>query len=161
VRWQLRRRDLLLNGKTLELLGADASVGVVNPLVDPRFVAAVADVGGRRGFARRRDAVAALLGEIAPTAALARPDKARFGEVFWRSPSRTLAREWRGEAVDGSLVHPARLQAIWHGSSVELRTAHLLQQVWLVTNRPRDSSTCLDLCPTGAQSSQRLHSPRL
>jgi hypothetical protein len=102
--------------------------------------------------------VAALLGELAPTDALARRDKARFGEVFWRSPSRTLAREWRGEAVDGSLVDPARLQAIWHGPSVELRTAHLLQQVWLLTNRPLDSSKSLDRCPTVAQS---LQSPRL
>jgi hypothetical protein len=132
VRWQPRRGDLAVQISGLQELAADAGTRALLPLVDPGFIAAVARAGGRRGFTTRLAAVAALLGEIVPNAILERRTKAVFGEGFWRSPARTLAREWDGDGVDPSLVDIPALRSIWRARELPpFRTALLIQQVWL------------------------------
>jgi asparagine synthase (glutamine-hydrolysing) len=131
VRWQYRRRDLTLGTAALELLADDAGARLVHPLLDRGFTATVAEAGGRRGFPSRGAAMAGLFGSAAPRAVLERRGKARLHEGFWRSPSRTLATEWHGDGVDRALVDHDALASTWRSDSPALRTASLLQQVWL------------------------------
>jgi hypothetical protein len=147
VAWQPRRRDLAAMLETLEILAADSGALVVNPLVAPGFLAAVARGGGRRGFPSRAAALHALLGDAVPAAVLERRGKARFGEVFWAAGSRALAREWEGDGVDTALVDRAALARVWGGERFSPRTAMLLQQVWLARRAREDPAQAIPQPP--------------
>ena len=71
------------------------------------------------------------LGALWPAVLDERRDKATFDEVFWRTPSRELARDWDGEAVDRALVDCVALRRAWLEPEPDLRSALLLQQVAL------------------------------
>jgi asparagine synthase (glutamine-hydrolysing) len=136
VAWQSRRRDVRLGAAALELVAEDAGARLVQPLLDSGFMAAVARAGGRRGFGSRLAAVAAMFGDVAPRAVLQRSAKARLDQAFWRSGSQKLARAWGGGDVDPALVDVEALKAIWRTDPPALRTATLLQQVWVSTMKP-------------------------
>ena len=131
--WQLSRRDTVMFAATLRRLADAAGAAVVSPLLEPRFVAAVARVGGRLGYGDRRATIAALFGDVLPPALLGRRDKAIFDEVFWGETTRMLTRSWGGAAVDARLVDRDALQAEWSTGEPNIRTALLVQQVWLKT----------------------------
>jgi Asparagine synthase len=132
ARWQPRRGDLAAQISGLEELATAAGARLVLPLMDPGFIEAVARGGRWRGFPDRLTAVKALLGEVVPSAVLERRRKAAFGEAFWRSPARDLARDWDGDGVDPGLVDVPALRSIWRRPELPpFRTALLVQQVWL------------------------------
>ncbi len=133
LRWQLSRRDTMIFGATLHRLAEGAGAAVVNPLLEPQFVAALARAGGRLGYGDRSATLAALFGEVLPRALLDRRDKAIFDEVFWGEATRTLTRSWDGAAVDEELVDRDALRAEWSTGEPNVRTALLVQQVWLNT----------------------------
>lgn len=126
--WMARRRMVVMQRESLELLGRDAGVEVTSPLLDERFLAALAGAGGSDGFGGRTPALRHALGALWPAALDDRRDKATFDEVFWRAPSRELARAWDGDAVDRTLVDPVALRREWLAREPDLRTALLLQQ---------------------------------
>lgn len=131
LRWQLRRRDTRISGDTFQAIAAGVGARILHPLLDPGFVAALARHGGWLGFGDRRATIAALFGDVIPPAVLARRDKAIFGEVFWRAPTRALMRAWDGEAVDRETVDPTALKAVWSGDGPFASTALLVHQIWL------------------------------
>jgi asparagine synthase (glutamine-hydrolysing) len=115
-------------------LAEDAGALAVHPLIDPRFVAALARAGGRTGFGDRTASMRALFADALPPVFLERKSKARFDGVFWRQPSRRFAESWHGEGVDAELVDSAALRQEWLEPDPDLRSAMLLQSAWLARN---------------------------
>jgi hypothetical protein len=136
--WAWRRRDLELSRRSLALLGGDAGTDVVHPLLDPEFLQALCRSGISPETAGGR---ARLLGQVFgacyPDAVLRPRPKATFGEVFWRRHTRSLLAAWDGSGVDPSVVDPAGLRREWQRPQPDLRTALLVQQVWLATPAAR------------------------
>jgi hypothetical protein len=142
--WALGRRDLELTRLSLALLGRDTGTDVVHPLLDPEFLQAICgsgsspeSAGGRAGLLRQ------VFGGAYPDAVLRRRPKATFGEVFWRHHTRSLLAGWDGSGVDHCVVDRARLRSEWGRPQPDLRTAMLVQQVWLATTQIRRSA-----CPS-------------
>jgi asparagine synthase (glutamine-hydrolysing) len=133
--WRLALRDTMLLSAAIDRIADAAGASVVNPLLDRGFVAALARAGGRMGFGNRRDTISALFSELMPAAALERRDKARFGEVFWDHATRELTAEWDGEGIDAALIDPDALRRLWTGDEPAVRTALLVQQLWLERRR--------------------------
>jgi hypothetical protein len=131
IRWRADRRDLACGRWTLGLLADDAGASVAHPLIDPRFVATLARVGGRTGFGDRTAAMRALFAAALPPGSLERASKARFDQVFWREPSRRFAESWEGSGVDADLVDPTALRREWLEPAPDHRSAMLLQSAWL------------------------------
>ncbi len=134
LHWQMSRRDTVILAATLRRLAEGCGAAVVNPLLEPCFVAALARAGGRLGYGDRRATIAALFGNVLPRALLDRRDKAIFDEVVWGEATRTLTSAWDGGAVDERLVDRDALQAEWATGEPSVRTALLVQQVWLETH---------------------------
>jgi asparagine synthase (glutamine-hydrolysing) len=132
--WAWGRRDLELTRLSLALLGRDSGTGVIHPLLEPEFLQAICGSGLSPESAGGR---AGLLGQVFrgcyPDAALRPRPKATFGEVFWRSHTRSLLAGWDGTGVDASVVDPAQLRAEWDRPQPHLCTALLVQQAWLGT----------------------------
>lgn len=130
VLWHTARRDLRTTCAGLDLIAADSDVLVVNPLVDPGFVTALAQRYGPHSLTDR----AALLAEAGagalPAAVSARRPKAHFLEVFLRTPTRALVSQWDGHGLDLSLVDGPALRQAWSQWPVPGGTAVLVQQVW-------------------------------
>ena len=101
------------------------------PLLDPRFVAALARARGRRGWSTRTAAMRALGSGLLRDEVLARSTKATFTGAFFTAATRAFAAHWSGEGLDSSLVDPAALRANWLGPKPDFRTAVLLQSAWL------------------------------
>ena len=131
LRWQLRRRDTRISAETFAAIADGAGARILHPLLEPRFVGALARHGGRLGFGDRRATIAALFGDVVPPVVLTRRDKATFGEVFWGAPTRALMRSWDGEGLDREIVDPAALKRLWSGDGPFARTALLVHQIWL------------------------------
>ena len=129
--WQARRRDLWLGLQSLQLLADDAGAKVASPLVDSRFVAAVASAGGRDGFGGRTATLTSLLGDVLPAGLRERRTKALFTEVLWTGRARALARQWDGSGIDERIVDREALRLLWRSERPPNRTALLLQQVAL------------------------------
>jgi asparagine synthase (glutamine-hydrolysing) len=106
-------------------------VSVVNPLVDPEVLAALARAGGPTGWRSRDDAMRRLFGPLLPDAVLTRATKAEFSTPVWGPAVRAFARDWAGEGVDQRLVDVARLQREWLAPKPDFRTALLLHAAWL------------------------------
>jgi len=116
LRWGRRRRNVLHSVRALELMAANAGCEVLNPLLDLGVWLAVQRAGGWRGFGDRPTTLAALFGSSVPSALAGRRHKARFGEVFWRQPSRALARGWDCDGVDPAVVACDGLRCVWSGA---------------------------------------------
>lgn len=133
IGWHAQRRDLLMSCSSLHSVAADHHVRVVNPLLDPQFLAALREeVGGARGLTRCA-LLAAIAGRALPAAATAPRPKARFLEVFLRAPTRDFARSWDGRGAEVSLVNAAALGELWSRWPIPAGTAGLVQQLWLST----------------------------
>ncbi|MEH1165880.1 asparagine synthase C-terminal domain-containing protein [Micromonospora sp. CPCC 205539] len=134
IAWHLRRRDLRITCSALAGLAADHQATAVQPLLDEGFVAALALLAGdRRGVSRD-----ALLAEIVrgalPAEVTAPRRKARFLEVFFRTPTREFVRAWDGTGVDPHLVDADALRAAWARWPIPGGTASLVQHLWLAAN---------------------------
>ena len=89
--WSLagrRATDALSRNYTA--LAADHGITVQNPLMDREFVAALANDGGRWGYAGRTDAMRALFADLLPDPVLARTSKARFNASRFGPDEREL-----------------------------------------------------------------------
>jgi asparagine synthetase B (glutamine-hydrolysing) len=132
VDWFARRRSVSAPRWSLSLLAADADTVLVHPLLDPRFLAAIARTGRHVGFGDRTAAMRAVFGEALPDAVLSRPTKARFGEVFWGRGTRDFAARWSGVGVYPELVDPVALKNEWLKPGPHEDSAMLLHAAWLM-----------------------------
>jgi asparagine synthase (glutamine-hydrolysing) len=132
----VRTREVAATCWSLGLLANDANALLIHPLLAPRFLAAIAHVGGRRGLGVRTALMRALFAELLPEEVIARSSKARFDGAFWRADSRGFAEAWSGEGVDHDLVDPALLREEWLSPSPDARSVMLLQSAWLGLQQP-------------------------
>jgi asparagine synthetase B (glutamine-hydrolysing) len=126
-----RHRATTVGRASLRLIGDAAGITVQAPLLDPRFVAAIARAGGARGWSDRSATMRAVASGILPEAVLDRPDKARFNPTFFGEATRRFAEQWSGEGVDPSLVVPEALRSAWLEPDPSFHSALLLQRAWL------------------------------
>lgn len=126
---------------TLARLGQAAGVQIEAPLLDPRFVAALARAGGARGWGNRVATVRAIAGVSLPEALFARLDKAGFNAAFFGLASRGFAETWSGRGVDATLVDPDALRRAWLEPEPDFRSALLLQLAWLHDHGQPDGVT--------------------
>ncbi len=120
--------------RNLEVLGADAGVSVGSPLLDPRFLGAVARAGGRLGWGDRTESVRAVCGGLLPVEVIERRGKATFGGVFFAAPTREFARNWDGRTgVDPDLVDSEILRRVWQLPAPHFGSGMLLQSIWLAS----------------------------
>ena len=131
IRWRVRRRELVATLSSLGRLADDTDTLLLHPLVDPRFIAAVARAGGRLGLGDRTEAMRAIFAGALPDELLERSTKARFDEAFWRRESRDFAEHWNGSGVDERLVVPKALRDEWLKPEPDARSTMLLQSAWL------------------------------
>jgi asparagine synthetase B (glutamine-hydrolysing) len=132
MRWFGTRRYLHVAAASLELLAHRHDVAVRHPLVDPRFLAALARHRGRVGYASRAHAVHDLFGDLLPPRLLMRRTKAEFGTAMWGPATRRFVEEWDGgSGIDATLVDAQALRSAWRGEHPPLPSVTLLQRAWL------------------------------
>jgi asparagine synthase (glutamine-hydrolysing) len=132
VRHAVRARTLVVAAASLKTLSQD--VRVEAPLIDRRFVAAVARAGGSRGFGDRAKAMRSIAGGVLPGELLDRRTKATFDAAYFGRESRSFAERWSGGGVDAALVDPDELRREWLEPVPDFRSALLLQLAWLHDN---------------------------
>jgi asparagine synthase (glutamine-hydrolysing) len=125
------RRISTVARASLDILAASSGVRIEAPLLDPRFVAALARAGGPRGWGGRAATMRAIAAGVLPEALLNRRFKAAFNATFFSDATRDFARRWSGGGVDSSLVDPDALRREWLGESPNYHSAVLLQLAWL------------------------------
>ena len=131
IGWHAARRDLQLTCSSLTAVAADHDVTLVNPLVAPRFLAALREDVGSTTELSRADLLERLSDGRFPDVITALRPKARFLEVFLREPTRSFVRTWDGSGVDGRQVDIEALRDIWSRWPIPGGTAGLVQQAWL------------------------------
>ena len=130
--WQAGRRDLRMSLSTLAAMARDNDVLILHPLADDGFVAALGRSAlGKQSAMTRPELLGAIAGKAIPALAYAPRPKAKFLEVFFRSPTRELVTSWAGGGTDPALVDAAALERLWASWPPPPATAGLVQQVWL------------------------------
>lgn len=135
VSFYRRARYLRLAGHSLALLGADHQARVVNPLLDPSFLAAVARSGGAAGYGSRTAALRTLFGDLLPAEVIARRTKGEFGRALWRSGARAFAQRWDGSGIDPERVDADRLRDAWRSENPVFGSSTLLHIAWVAAQR--------------------------
>jgi asparagine synthase (glutamine-hydrolysing) len=130
-----RHRYLQLTLHSLEALGRRYGVAVAHPLLDGRFLAALAADGGAAGYGGRTRAMRILFGDLLPETLIARRTKAEFGQAFWRGEARAFAQAWDGAGIDAAQVDIERLMATWRTDNPPFGAGTLLQIAWLASQR--------------------------
>jgi asparagine synthase (glutamine-hydrolysing) len=139
IAWHISRRDLVTTRASLALIAADHDVTMVNPFLDNRFLAALTARAGRRLCPTRNELLSEIVGGCAPAVVTAPRPKARFLEVFLRSPTMRFVHGWNGGGVDQDLVDCTALRDLWSRWPIPPGTAPLVQYLWWVTGES-DSS---------------------
>ena len=129
--WYARRRYLRVGVHSLALLAAPHDALVVHPLLDERFLAALALQGGRAGYGGRGEALRALFGDLLPAELVGRRTKGEFGAAMWGEQARGFAADWDGSGVDPELVDANVLREVWAQPNPPLAAATVLQAAWL------------------------------
>jgi asparagine synthase (glutamine-hydrolysing) len=136
--WIPRLRAFRAGIASVAALAAAAGVRVVHPLADPGFHAALARIPRSMRFRPRAELMSALFEDLLPGEVLARPGKARFGQVAWGKHSRALVARWAGEGVDPELVgvdpelvDVDALRRAWAQAERDGRLLTVLQSIWL------------------------------
>lgn len=104
---------------------------VVEPLLDPGFIAAVARWGGAWGPGGRTAMMTALFSDVLPAPVLERTSKAAFNLVYTGAATREFARSWDGGGVDHDLVDADRLRELWLSENPTMSAGILLHSAWL------------------------------
>jgi len=130
VAWFSRRRRLVAIRQAVQRLSAAHDVLTVQPLMDRRFLAAVARQGGAFGWGTRSDALRALFGTLVPDEVLTRSSKAVFTRPYWGADVKEFARDWDGTGLPRGLVEPETLRKIWLSERPDARTGLLLHAAW-------------------------------
>jgi asparagine synthase (glutamine-hydrolysing) len=131
TRWTARQRITEIGRQSLAVLGEETGTRVEAPLLDPRFVAALARAGGGLGWGDRNATMRAVAQGELPDKLLDRRDKAVFSAVFFGPSTRRFAERWSGGGVDESLVDPEALRSAWLEPEPLFHSAMLLQVAWL------------------------------
>ncbi|HEY4826060.1 MAG TPA: asparagine synthase-related protein [Solirubrobacteraceae bacterium] len=131
VRQAAARRDVILPLRTMERLAQAGGHRIEAPLLDAKFVGALARAGGRGGWGGRTATMNALARELLPEDVLGRASKAHFNRVFFGEETRAFAESWSGRGLDETLVDPEALRREWLSEVPDFRTSLLLQSAWL------------------------------
>ena len=134
VRWWARRRYLAVARHSFQVIAAAEDVSICHPLLDPRWLAALARAGGRTGAGDRTGWMRALFSGNLPASVLARSSKAVFTHALWGERSRAFAKTWDGAGIDTELVDVVTLRATWTSPVPDFRSACLLQRSWALTS---------------------------
>ena len=105
------------------------------PLVDNRFLGALAPVIGRKGFWNVAGILGALFTGILPEQTIKRETKSLFDNAYFGPASRAFVAEWDGTGVDHDLVDVDRLKSLWRQERPHSMTFMLLQSAWLPKQR--------------------------
>lgn len=111
-------RQWKLGASAMDAIAGSDGFSVHHPLLDPLFITALNQRGGRLGLATRTEAMSILAGDTLPREVLTRSTKATFNEVYAGDRLRAFARSWDGSGVDTALVDIERLRAAWTDSVV-------------------------------------------
>lgn len=133
--WEVRLRRTVVMEVALEELAGAADALIAHPLHDRRFIAALAQAGGARGFGDRTSTMRALFGGDLPEDALARSTKANFVLTYFRGATRAFARRWDGLGFDPDLVNAEILRGVWLERIVDQRAGLAIQWAWLDSAR--------------------------
>ncbi|WP_022882158.1 asparagine synthase-related protein [Gryllotalpicola ginsengisoli] len=109
---------------------ASHGVSLRHPLLAPRFLAALAQEGGRWGFAGRTALMRHLFSDVLPDELLARSTKAHFGAVRWGERERRFARDWDGTGLP-EWIDPERIRVEWMSERPAGASALALHAAWL------------------------------
>lgn len=131
VRAESSRRSWLMGKHNYEVLAQHFNVRYAHPLLEPRFVAALAHRGGPLGFMSRTEAMRAMFSGLLPADVVARDTKVFFEAVAANAPTREFIEAWDGSGVDSDLVDKEALRACWRQSPPPVGTFVLLQAAWL------------------------------
>ncbi len=112
---------------------AEYGIRASDPLLDDRFVSALARAGGATGFPGRTAAMQALFSDVLPQAVLRRATKASFNHAHSGAATREFARTWDGCGVDEELVDVERLRSVWLSDEPTMGTGVLLHSAWLAS----------------------------
>ncbi len=112
---------------------AEYGIRASDPLLDHRFLAALARAGGRGGPLGRTATMQALFSDVLPQPVLCRSTKASFNHAYAGEATREFARAWDGSGVDDELVDVERLRAVWLSDEPTMATGVLLHHAWLTS----------------------------
>lgn len=136
AKWMItRRRSFATIRHNHAEAAAEFGLVATDPLLDPRFVAAIAHWAGRWGFDGRTAAMHALFADLLPESVLTRSTKAAFNHAHAGEETRMFAREWDGTGVDSDLVDPERLRQVWLSNEPTMAAGLLLQSAWLAREK--------------------------
>jgi asparagine synthase (glutamine-hydrolysing) len=128
-----RRRSFATISHNHAVAAAEYGVRALDPLLDDRFVAALARAGGPLGFTGRTATMQALFSDVLPQAVLGRTTKASFNRAHAGDATREFARTWDGSGVDEDLVDVDRLRDVWLSDEPTMATGVLLHSAWLAS----------------------------
>ena len=127
-------RSARLGRAGLDLVGARHGVRVLNPLLDPAFVDALAAEFGAIGPPSRSAAMWHLVSDLLPEDVLSRTTKAVFAAMVWGPAFRRFVSEWLPEELDPELrelVDGAALREAWSQPRPVFPSMMLVQHAWL------------------------------
>ena len=130
LHWLRRHTYVWATESTITALGDDAGTRVAHPLIDARFLAALARDCGALGPGDRATAWRRLFGDLLPEAVLTRRSKAFFGDVFLGRHSREFLATWRGQGLDPAVVDRTAMEAALRLPNTAYRLGLLLQWAW-------------------------------
>jgi asparagine synthetase B (glutamine-hydrolysing) len=131
VWWLHRRRYSAISLSNYKLLAAESGARLSMPLLEPRFLAAVASARGPLGYQSRTAAMRDLFGDVLPSRVIERSSKAYFNRAYVGVESREFAKGWDGSGVDATLVDAERLREEWLSAMPSAISTLLLQSAWL------------------------------
>lgn len=131
VRRIARRRGEVLAATNRRILADARGVRLISPLLDPRFVDALARDGGWVGKGTRTDVLRRLAADLLPDTVLSRTGKAYFTDAYLGRRTRQFAERWDGAGVDPEFIDAEALRRVWLSDQPMPPTSALLQSAWL------------------------------
>lgn len=133
--WYLqRRRAFTVLSHNQSVHAAAFGIRSTDPLLDARFLAALARAGGAWGYTGRTATMHALFGDVLPKDVLSRNTKASFNHAYRGAGTKRFAAKWDGSGVDPELVDVDRLREVWLSDDPTMASALLLHAAWLATS---------------------------
>ena len=137
VAWWARRRSVVVLPQSMAALARTHDVQIFHPLMEPRFLSAVARRGGTLGWGTRTAALSALFGQVLPSVALARQTKADFTRPYWSGDVRSSSRRGTGRASPPTLSTSPR-SVLSGRARPDARTGLLLHAAWVASLPPSE-----------------------